>query len=147
MCSVLTSFATSGTKTVRALLLSKWSTEVPRFTWQLVPKKRRRKLNIILLMLSNSMFLTRNLKKFYKFTVIPRITSQLVPKNGRRKLNIILLMLLNSTFLTRNLKKFYKFAVIPLFTWQLVPKKGDVNRSKTQIDVRGRWRRSTFSKP
>ena len=28
------------------------------------------------------MFLTRNLKKLYEFTVIPRFTTQLVPKKG-----------------------------------------------------------------
>ena len=29
------------------------------------------------------MFLTRNLKKLYEFTVIPRFTLQLVPKKGK----------------------------------------------------------------
>ena len=31
------------------------------------------------------MFLTRNLKKLYEFTVIPRSTSLLVPEKKRRK--------------------------------------------------------------
>ena len=46
-------------------------------------KKIRRKSNfiLVLLILQNSMFLTRNLKKLYEFTVIPRFTSLLVPKN------------------------------------------------------------------
>ena len=78
-------------------------TVIPRFTLQLVPKKRprklkRRKSNFILLILQSSMFLTRNLKKLYEFTVIPRFTLQLVPKEGlrklkRRKLNFKLLIL------------------------------------------------------
>ena len=50
-------------------------------------KKRRRilklrKSNFILLILQSSMFLTRNLKKLYEFTVIPRFTSQLVSRKG-----------------------------------------------------------------
>ena len=34
----------------------------------------------MLLILQSSMFLTRNMKKTYEFTVIPRFTSLLVPK-------------------------------------------------------------------
>ena len=60
-------------------------TVIPRFTLQLVPEKRprkliRRKSNFILLILQSSMFLTRNLKMLYELTVIPRFTLQLFSK-------------------------------------------------------------------
>ena len=36
----------------------------------------------VCVLLQSSMFLTRNLKKLYEFTVIPRFILQLVPKKG-----------------------------------------------------------------
>ena len=46
-------------------------------------KKWRRKSNFILLTLKIIMFLTRNLKKLYEFTVLPRFTSQLLTKKAQ----------------------------------------------------------------
>ena len=71
---------------LKNVFLRKNNTVIPRFRSQLVPKKKRhkskrRKLNFMLLIQSR-MFLTRNLKKLYDFTVIPIFTMQLVSKKG-----------------------------------------------------------------
>ena len=53
-----------------------------RYMSQLIPKKGDVNRIYVLLILESSIFLTKDLKKLYEFTVICRISSFLVPKKG-----------------------------------------------------------------